>query len=156
MELLGFDDSLPLFVFNSEWTVFDPVDRPVLASVACPNVDVFNPIELGAALDEPVEQSLVDVDGAGIDKVLVAGVDLGPDADVPERKKTTGTLGKPAPSLEGSEEKKPLCATGVRPRAMSASGRQVSALRNAVFFVSWTVNWDKRSSPMTPSCPFPG
>jgi hypothetical protein len=54
----------------------------VLASVACPDVDVLDPIELGAACGEPVEQSLVDVDRAGIDEVLVAGVDLRPDPNL--------------------------------------------------------------------------
>ena len=62
MEILSFGYSFPLFVFNSEQAVLDPVDRPVLASVARPNVDVVDPVELRSACHQTVEQSLVDVD----------------------------------------------------------------------------------------------
>src|SRR6202042_3645357 len=84
MEIVGFDDLPPLFVLNAEQAVFDAVDRPVLASVACPDVDVLDAVELGAISDEPGEQSLVDVDRAGVDEILVAGVDLPPDANIPK------------------------------------------------------------------------
>ena len=102
----------------------------MLASVACPDVDVVDPVELDAARDEPVEQSLVDVDRARVDEILVAGVDLRPDANVAQAQKDDRNVGRGrAPNLEGSEEKKPFWAIGVRPRAISASGRQGSALK---------------------------
>src|ERR1700722_3565581 len=99
MEIVGFDDLSPLFVFNAERAVLDAVDRPVLPSVAGPDVDVFDPVELGAVCDKPVEQGLVDVDRAGIDEILVAGVDLRPDANVPETQKYHRNIGEPSAGL---------------------------------------------------------
>src|SRR6202035_2596610 len=99
MEILSFGYSFPLFVFNSEQAVLDPVDRPVLASVARPNVDVVDPVELRSACHQTVEQSLVDVDQAGIDEILVAGVDLRPDANVSETQKNHRNVGQASAGL---------------------------------------------------------
>ncbi len=117
MEILRFGDLLPLLIFNSERTVFDPVDRPVLPTVARPNVDVVDPIELRSAAHETVVQSLVDVDRARIDEILVAGVDLRPDANVAQAQKDDGHIGEPGADLgRVGREKAALRDRGQAPR----------------------------------------
>src|ERR1700735_1095552 len=117
MEILGYGDSLPLLVFNGQGTVFDPVDRSMLTTVARPNVNVVDPIELCSAANETVEQSLVDVDRARIDEILVAGVDLRPDPNVSQAQKDDGHIGEPGADLgRVGREKAALSDRGQAPR----------------------------------------
>ena len=46
MKILGVDDRFPLFIFDRQGVVLDPIHRPALAALARPHVDVRNPIDL--------------------------------------------------------------------------------------------------------------
>src|ERR1700734_1097794 len=84
----------------------------MLTTVACPNIDVVDPIELRTACHQTVEQSLVDVDRAGIDEILVAGVDLRPDPNVSQAQKDDRNIGEPRADRRRIGRKKAALADG--------------------------------------------
>src|ERR1700677_943584 len=113
MEILGFEDRFSAFVFDRHRAALYSIDGPVLAPFACPDVDVVDAIQLDAASDEAIEQSLVDVDRMGIDEILVAGVDLRPDANVSQAQKDDWHIGEPGADLgRGGREKAALSDRG--------------------------------------------
>ena len=94
MEILGFDDRFPAVHFRlsggrSLTRYTGRLSRPSHVQTSMSS----DPFELDPTPDEPVEQSLVDVDRAGIDEVLVAGVDLRPDADLAQAQKDDRNIG---------------------------------------------------------------
>src|SRR5437763_14621482 len=124
MEQLGHFDRLCVLCLDHKRQPGQRIDQPSFETLTCFDVNLPRKHQVDPIFDEPIEERLIDVDGARIQPVIVAPSICAEARTSPMLKKTMGTFGRRLPIESRSDEKNPFWSIAVKPFFRSSSGLQ--------------------------------